>query len=116
MKVSINTSTLQLTFKDPNLDVILTKIAPVNLNQAWKGLDLTKECTVYAYGLGQQFITIGSVDGDWTGRQQLAGKTNAMTSFNAGANGNTRFLILYSKGSSAYYSLFLDQVYKNEWD
>jgi alpha-glucosidase (family GH31 glycosyl hydrolase) len=122
IRVEVNTSTLCATVFDtvPNPDLLLTTQCPRNLTQAWKGLSFTKSSMQHAYGLGEQFFTGGSSDGDWVGRSRTPGGAygNAMIFDNDnGPVGNAQLPVLFAVGpSNANYGLFVDQVYKQEWN
>lgn len=120
-RVSVDDTTLCATVTDltkiPAL--VLTTICPRNLNQDWKGLSFTKSSMQNAYGLGEQFPTGGSADGDWVGRTRTSGPYgNAMLyGTSNGPVGNTQIPVLYAVGANnANYALFVDQVYKQDWN
>lgn len=101
-------------------ELVLHEACPADLGQAWKGLDITKGEMENAYGLGQQFFTGASADGDWVGRTRTPGGTygNAMV-FDPenGPVGNTQIPVLFAVGAAgANYGLFVDQLYKQEWN
>lgn len=122
IRVEVNTSTLCAAVYDtvPNPDLLLTTQCPRNLTQAWKGLSFTKSSMQNAYGLGEQFFMGGSSDGDWVGRSRTPGGTygNAMIyDTDNGPVGNAQIPVLFAVGASnANYGLFVDQVYKQEWN
>ncbi|WP_030453286.1 TIM-barrel domain-containing protein [Herbidospora cretacea] len=118
MKVEVTAGTLCVKVSDPTR--LLYEACPRNLSQAWKGLSVTKSSVQNAYGLGQQFFTGGSADGDWIGRTRSPGGAygNAMVwDPDNGPVGNTQIPVLFAVGASNLnYGLFLDQVYKQEWN
>lgn len=122
MKVVVNGTTLCADVYDKTRTptLLLHKVCPVNLTQAWKGLSFTKESMQNAYGLGQQFFMGGSADGDWDGRTRSPGGTygNAMVyDTDNGPVGNTQIPVLFAVGANnANYGLMVDQVYKQEWN
>ncbi len=122
LKVTVDTSTLCATAYDTtrNPVLLLNTTCPRNLAQAWKGLTITKSAMQNAYGLGEQFFMGGSADGDWVGRQRSAGGSfgNAMVyDTDNGPVGNTQIPVLFAVGANnANYGMFLDQVYKQQWD
>ena len=73
-----------------------------------------------AYGLGQEFRTLGSADGDWTAlgvRQGVELLGNGFQGFQNAAVGNVQIPVLYALGPTALnYALMLDNVYKQSWD
>lgn len=122
LEVSVDTSDLCVTVTDTTRSpaLVLHESCPADLGQAWKGLDITKSAMENAYGLGQQFFTGGSSDGDWVGRTRSPGGTygNAMV-YDAenGPVGNTQIPVLFAVGDDhANYGLFVDQLYKQEWN
>jgi len=122
MKVVVNTSSLCVTVTDKTKSLELTTICPVNLSQASKGLTITPGGMQHVYGLGEQFITPGDPDGDWTAPNHQVRSPgdnfgNQMVGFNGGANGNAQFPVMYAVGANnANYALFLDHIYKQTWD
>lgn len=121
LKVDVNTSTLCATVYDTTRvpQLLLNTTCPRNLSQAWKGLSFTKSSMQNAYGLGEQFFMGGSADGDWVGRQRTSGTYgNAMLyDTDNGPVGNTQIPVLFAVGAAnANYGLFVDQVYKQQWD
>jgi alpha-glucosidase len=72
-----------------------------------------------AYGLGEQFVEVGSADGDWIGRRRSRGvrEGNAMVGFNGGGVGNAQFPVLFELGAGRVGSaLFLDHARALDWD
>jgi alpha-glucosidase len=100
-------------------DLALTTLCPLHLEQPWKGITLIPESFTHAYGLGQEFITPGSSEGDWVGRIRSPGGEmgNAMVSWNGGYVGNTQFPVVYFAGEHTdSYALYMDNPYKQRWD
>jgi alpha-glucosidase (family GH31 glycosyl hydrolase) len=122
MRIEVNTTTLcaDVYHTTPNPDLLLHTVCPDDLDQDWKGLTFTEASMDNAYGLGQQFFTGGSSDGDWDGRTRTPGDNfgNAMVwDSENGAVGNTQIPVLFAVGDNdASYGLFVDQVYKQQWD
>ncbi|MFD0475699.1 hypothetical protein ACFQ0B_51400 [Nonomuraea thailandensis] len=118
MKVEVTTGTLCVKVSDPAR--LLYEACPRNLTQAWKGLTITKGSMQHAYGLGEQFFTGGSADGDWVGRTRSPGGPygNAMVfDGDNGPVGNAQIPVLFAVGAANLnYGLLLDQVYKQEWN
>ncbi|MCK2216114.1 DUF5110 domain-containing protein [Actinomadura sp. ATCC 31491] len=118
MKVEVAPGTLCVTVSDPARQ--LYQACPRDLGQAWKGLSITKGAMRNAYGLGEQFFKGGSADGDWVGRVRTPGGPygNAMAfDTDNGPVGNAQIPVLFATGPDRLgYGLFLDQVYKQEWD
>lgn len=122
LRVSVAPTTLCVTTTDITRtpELVLQTSCPADLGQAWKGLNITKSSMENAYGLGQQFFTGASSDGDWVGRTRTPGGTygNAMV-YDAenGPVGNTQIPVLFAVGdANANYGLFVDQLYKQEWN
>lgn len=121
-RVEVDASTLCATVIDTarTPEVLLHEVCPADLGAAWKGLDITKESMTHAYGLGQQFFTGASSDGDWVGRSRTPGGTygNAMVyDSENGPVGNTQIPVLFALGAgTSGYGLFVDQIYKQEWN
>ena len=122
LQVQVNTTTLCATTYDTTRApaLLLNTTCPRNITQAWKGLSITKSSMQNAYGLGEQFFMGGNADGDWVGRQRTAGGNfgNAMTyDTDNGPVGNTQIPVLLAVGAdNTNYGLFVDQVYKQQWD
>lgn len=122
LRVAVDTSTLCATVSDltRNPVLVLQTVCPRNLGAAWKGLSFTKGSMQNAYGLGEQFFTGGSADGDWDGRtRSSAGSFGNAMLYDAdnGPVANTQIPVLYAVGANnANYAMFVDQVYKQNWD
>lgn len=122
LEVTVNAATLCASVYDTtrNPDLLLHTECPRNLGQAWKGLSFTKSSMQNAYGLGEQFLTGGSADGDLDGRQRTPGGSygNAMVyDADNGPVGNAQIPVLFAVGpSNANYGLFLDGVYAQQWN
>ncbi len=122
MKIVVNTTTLCSKVYDITKApvLLLHEVCPVNLSQGWKGLSFSKESMENAYGLGEQFYEGGNADGDLDGRLRSPGNNygNAMNfDDDNGPTGNTQIPVLFAVGdNNANYGLFVDQVYKQEWD
>lgn len=122
MKVTVNSTTLCSdvydTTHDPN--ALLHTVCPINLTQAWKGLSFTREGMDNAYGLGEQFFTGGSADGDWFGRVRTPGGSQGNAMIYDAENGpvaNVQIPVLFAVGdNNENYGLLVDQAYKQEWD
>jgi alpha-glucosidase len=120
MRVEVNPFTLVVTVTDKTRTpaLTLTSLSPLNLSQPRKGLTISREAFHHVYGLGEQFITAGSSEGDWVGRARTGGNAhgNAMVGWNGGAVGNCQFPVAYFVGDQhACYALFLDDNYRQEW-
>lgn len=121
IRLHVQSDTLCVTATDKTKDpaLPLTTLCPLNLDQDWKGFTLTPEQFTHAYGLGEEFVAVGSSEGDWVGRVRSAGDEmgNAIVDWNGGFVGNAQFPILYlaGKGNDSY-ALFVDNQYRQRWD
>ncbi|WP_341827258.1 glycoside hydrolase family 31 protein [Trueperella pyogenes] len=122
LSVSVNDNTLCATVTDTTKTpaLVLNTICPRNLDQAWKGLSITKESMTNVYGLGEHFPRGGNADGDWIGKIRTAGGPfgNAMVyDTDNGPVDNAQIPILYAAGAgNDSYALFADTNYKQEWN
>ncbi|MGI8416589.1 MAG: TIM-barrel domain-containing protein [Nakamurella sp.] len=122
IQVTVNTTTMCASVYDLTHSpaLLLHTVCPRNLSSGWKGLSFTKSSMQNAYGLGEEFFTGGSADGDWAGRQRSSSGDygNAMLyDVDNGPVGNTQIPVLFAVGASnTNYGLFLDQIYKQQWD
>lgn len=122
VKVSVNTATMCADVTDLTRSpaLLLHTVCPRNLSSAWKGLSFTKSAMQNAYGLGEEFFTGGNADGDRVGvdRSSPGGYGNVMNyDVDNGPVGNTQIPVLFAVGANnANYGLFLDQVYKQDWN
>lgn len=118
LRLTVHADTLCVDARDKVAGVDLTTICPLSLAET-KGLSIAPGIMQNVYGLGEQFITPGSADGDWVGRVRSPGDAygNQMVGFGNGAAGNAQFPVMYAVGpQNANYALFLDNVYKQRWD
>jgi alpha-glucosidase len=122
LQVIVNATTLCAdvydTTKTPDLQ--LHTVCPDNITQGWKGLTISQESMDNAYGLGEQFFTGASADGDWVGRTRTPGNYQGNAMIYDAENGpvaNVQIPVLFAVGDdSDSYGLFLDHAYKQEWD
>ena len=126
IKLAVNAQNLCISLTYKITQRPLTTLCPEELANDWKGLSITQDQTRQLYGLGQQFKVLGSADGDWlqhgvreaqpSGQEQAHG--NGFMPFGpAGLVGNVQFPIMYAVGNEhLYYALFLDNVYKQQWN
>lgn len=122
LQVTVNTTTMCADVTDLTRSpaLLLHTVCPRNLTSAWKGLSFTKSSMQNAYGLGESFPTGGNADGDLVGKDHVSpgpfGNTMNYDVDN-GPVGNTQIPILFAVGASnANYGLFVDQVYKQDWN
>ena len=81
------------------------------------------ETTRDLYGLGEQFVAAGTMDGTWMGRDRTPGNDhgNAMVGFDGnphggGAVGNAQFPVLYAAGPGSHaYAMFVDDIRAERW-
>ncbi len=118
LEVSVDTTNLCARFDDRQKNRYLTTICPEGLDQAQKRLHLDASAMQNAYGLGENFKRLGSADGDWVehGTRDSMHMGNGFQTFENGAVGNIQIPILYAVGDQLTYGLFLDNVYKQDWD
>ena len=122
IKVDVNTSTLCATVTDKVKALTLATYCSPNLGSAWKSLTMTPETFKHGYGLGAEYVLVGTADGDWvsTPRHQVRNPGefgNEMKEFDGGGTSNTQYPVLYLLGSgSNNYAMFLDNYYKQRWD
>lgn len=122
LRAAVNSSTLCVTITDKTKAQTLTTVCPHSLTAATKGLTLTPDSIQNIYGLGAQFISADGANGDWAGRSRTSPSSaygNVMTGDGTagGAAGNVQIPVLYAVGpSSLNYGLFVDQVYKQQWN
>lgn len=120
LRLIVNTSDLCVEVLDKKQgNVRLTKLCP-NLVQAFKGLDIERGKITQVYGLGQQFKTLGSTDGDWIQhgvREGQEGLGNGFQGFQDAAVGNVQIPVYYALGDNGInYALFVDNVYHQKWE
>jgi alpha-glucosidase len=121
LRVQIDPASLCATVTDTSRDpeLLLTTLCPRWVAAGRVGLTIEQQTFTHVYGLGQQFVTPGSPDGDWTGRMRTPGNSfgNAMAPFDGGNAGNTQIPVAYflGQGSDAY-AVFLDSPYAQKWD
>jgi alpha-glucosidase len=113
-RVAVDPASLCVTVTDKVRGQTLTTVCPLNLGQSWKGLTITPGPIQHVYGLGEQLVTPGVADGDWTGctwgrlRQPDGGLRRRRC--------EQRQIRVYAIGpDDANYALLLDQVYKQRW-
>jgi alpha-glucosidase len=120
LRIEVDPLSLSISAFDKVKGSFLTRISPMNMDRDWKGLMISKGQMTNAYGLGELFLPsrVGTANGDWIGEVRFPGgeNGNAMTGFHGGYTGNAQFPVLYAVGEGANYALFLDQIYKQEWN
>ncbi len=121
VKVDTEKACFQVTDKLGNYNV--AEFCPIN-----QGLTIAAPEMQNAYGLGQQFLTPGKIDGDWVGKVRDPGTDdnphnrgkpfgNNMTGYNGGAVGNTQIPILFALGAEKKnFAFFFDNVFRQRWD
>jgi alpha-glucosidase len=120
IRAAIDPDTLCLRLEEKaRLNAHLATICPVDLRLPLKGLDIDPAGMTHVYGLGQEFRSLGSADGDWTahGRRQGLEFGNGFQGFQNAAVGNVQIPVMYALGpGKANYALLLDNVYRQTWD
>ena len=80
---------------------------------------LTPESYTHVFGLGQQFVNPGKMNGDINGRIRKPGNHfgNRMVKFDSGNTGNTQVPIVYFTNQQGQaYALLFDNLYSQTWD
>jgi alpha-glucosidase len=134
IRLVVNASSLCVRVEDKTRsNAHLTTICPVEMERAFKGIDLERAATTHVYGLGQEFkatprgdcrFVQTSADGDWTAHGVRSGLVvqgadvgNGFQGLQCAAVGNVQIPVLYAAGSGGLnYALFVDNVYKQRWD
>jgi alpha-glucosidase (family GH31 glycosyl hydrolase) len=121
IRLVINTSDLCVEVTDKKQgNASLTTVCPADLAPDFKGLNIDPGPITQVYGLGQQFKTLGSTDGDWIQhglREGLNQLGNGFQGFQNAAVGNIQIPVYYAIGTNgSNYALFLDNVYHHKWD
>lgn len=121
MRLEIDEAALCVTITDITRDpeLTLTTVCPLATDGETSGLSFSPEGTTDLYGLGEQFLRRGGINGNWFGKRRSALNLygNELTSYNGGNVGNAQFPILYALGAQTEnYALFLDDIYQQYWD
>jgi alpha-glucosidase (family GH31 glycosyl hydrolase) len=117
LKVEVDAA-LCATVTDTARRFVLQRVCPHD-----GGLTISPETTRDIYGLGEQFVAAGTMDGTWLGRERTPGNEhgNAMVGFDGnshggGAVGNAQFPILYAVGPGSHaYAMFVDDTRAERW-
>ncbi len=118
LKVVVYTQSLCIRIYDLIQNNNLTKVCPKGLGQAVQGLHLDPVGLTHAYGLGQELVSPGTINGDWVAHTKRTPGVmgNQMVTFEKAAVGNTQIPILYGLGQGKKaFGLYLDNVYKQKW-
>lgn len=121
MRLEIDEAALCVTVTDITRDpeLPLTTVCPLAIDGETGGLSFSPEGTTDLYGLGEQFLRRGGINGNWFGKRRSALNLygNELTAYNGGNVGNAQFPILYALGAQTEnYALFLDDIYQQYWD
>ncbi len=118
MRAEVDTSTLCVRFDNLYTGQYLTTTCPQNISSPLKTLHIDAEKASNAYGLGEQFKRLGSADGDWVSHGTRNGMAlgNGFQTFQQAAVGNIQIPILYAVGDELSFGLFLDNLYKQDWN
>ncbi len=123
LRLTVDPATLCVAIEDRTRDdAPLTRVCPspaLLAGEALKGLEIEPGTMTQVYGLGQEFKTPGSADGDWIRhgvRRGRDGLGNGFAGFEGGAVGNVQIPVLYALADDGLnYALFMDNVYHQEW-
>ncbi len=97
----------------------LAYICPADMKGYRKHLSIDSPDITDIYGLGEQFLTPGGIDGNWFGRVRFPGvdQGNAMAGFSQGMVGNAQFSVAYFLGETdKNYALFIDTPPAQTWN
>ena len=122
LKIEVDPASLCATVTDTKRNFTLQRVCPA-AGESGSRLSITPETTRDIYGLGEQFIAAGTMDGTWAGRERTPGGPhgNAMVGFDGnshggGAVGNAQFPILYAAGAGSHaYAMFVDDTRAESW-
>lgn len=115
-RYTVDTARLCLGVTDRGSGAELATLCPAS--GVGRGLDIATAAS-HAYGLGAQFVDLGSAHGDWTGRVREPGNEygNRMVEFGGGTVGNVQIPVLYGLGpGGSAFALFLDDLHRQRWD
>ncbi len=96
-----------------------TQLCPTDVEGFRKHLSIVSPDITDIYGLGEQFIEPGVMDGNWFGKARFPGvdQGNAMTPFGNAMTGNAQFSIAYFLGASNLnFGLFIDNPAVQTWN
>ncbi len=121
LRVEVDPQTLCVKVTDTKRGFVLHRLCPAG--DVANAVTITRETTQNLYGLGEQFVVAGAMDGDWMGRERTPGNEhgNAMVKFDGGPKdsgsvGNAQFPILYAAGPARQaYAMFADDLYAQTW-
>ena len=119
LRVVVDSETLCVAATDKTTSETLTVVCPRGPAGDLKGLSFSRSDMMGAYGLGEQFTTPGSADGDWLGKIRTSPDPygNVLFDFEGGMVGNAQFPILYAVGRRGRcYAALLDHAYKQTWN
>jgi alpha-glucosidase len=97
----------------------MTTICPKDMAGYRKHLSIQSRDITDIYGLGEQFIEPGVMDGNWYGKARYPGvdQGNAMVTFNGAMAGNAQFSVAYFLGKNFHnYGLFIDDPAAQTWN
>lgn len=104
---------------DDRPETQMATITPEILPDGGMRLTFTSDVIKNFYGLGEQFIEPGVVNGDWSGRKRTPGCEfgNMLVGFHGGYVGNAQFPILYCVGDDHLnFAIFVDDLSPHTWD
>lgn len=97
----------------------MARYCPTDMKGYRKHISIESPDITDIYGLGEQFIEPGVMDGNWFGKTRYPGveQGNAMVSFNGGMAGNAQFSVAYFLGpQDLNYALFIDNPAVQIWN
>ena len=97
----------------------IATFCPKDMEGYRKHLAVSSRDITDIYGLGEQFIEPGVMDGNWFGKARYPGvdQGNAMVPFNGAMAGNAQFSVAYFLGKGDLnYALFLDNPAAQTWN
>ncbi|MBN2528825.1 MAG: DUF5110 domain-containing protein [Deltaproteobacteria bacterium] len=119
-RMEVNPQNLCVSFKGrTGARQYLTTICPDDMFSAFKGVNIDAKKIQSVYGLGQQFKSLGSANGDWVslGVREGGRMGNNFDNFQNAAVGNVQIPVMYAVGEkNLNWALFYDNVYRQRWD
>ena len=97
----------------------MTRICPSREPGGELRLALSRGTFQDAYGLGEQFLAPGEVNGNWAGKVRTPGAKygNSLVAYQGGAVGNAQFPVLYALGPGREsFALFVDHTPAQTWN
>ena len=117
--VDVDPVSLCIRVQDRHGQGELAQVCPAPQGDHPGGLVVDAPRATDIYGLGEQVVAPGRVNGTWAGLVRKPGDAagNHMTPFGLGDNGNAQFPIAYALGDGNWnFALFVDQIEPQTWD